>query len=178
MLDKVIEVVIVGEDGAIKRSSESDELLINTTGIREVRVRDLYNTPRIAPQSVQHGQAANASAAPHHIGTLSDRLKFIQNESRDNERISDQASFNDVEDSSINERRHIGEHASLPWWYRCSVSGWNVGEVPWWQWKDAIPSFQESLHALLESLTDPVHVAKSATGGARRLEVPVPIGGL
>ena len=102
-LRHLVEVEVVGDDNAVERLREFEELEVNLLDGGEVRVNDLDVERGVRLQAVEHVEAAAAPLAFGRVGRVGHLLKLAEDELRDDDCAGEEAGLGHVGDAPVND---------------------------------------------------------------------------
>ena len=106
-LRHLVEVKVVGDDNAVERLREFEELEVNLLDGGEVRVNDLDVERGVRLQAVEHVEAAAAPLAFGRVGRVGHLLKLAEDELRDDDCAGEEARLGHVGDAAVNDDRGV-----------------------------------------------------------------------
>ena len=102
-LGDLVEVEVVGDDLALQRARELDELEIDFLDVGKIGVRDDDVEAGHLLDALQDVEAAAAAVAAQRIGRIGDLLQLLQHELRHDERAVDESGLADVGDAAVDD---------------------------------------------------------------------------
>ena len=102
-LRDLVQVEVVGDDLALQRARQLDELEIHFLHVWEIRVRDDDIEAGHLLDALQDVETAAAAVAAQRIGRIGDLLQLLEHELRNDERAVDESGLADVRDAAVDD---------------------------------------------------------------------------
>src|SRR5262249_83849 len=109
----LVQVEVVGDDLALQRARELDQLEVDLADLGKIEIGDHHFHAGHLLDLLQDVEPAPAAVALHRIGGIGDQLQLLQHELRDDERAVDEAGFADVGDAAVDDDARV-EHLVAP----------------------------------------------------------------
>jgi hypothetical protein len=109
-----VQVEIVGDDFALQRPRQLDQLEIDFAHFREVHVGDGDLDASHLLNLLQNVEAAPAAIALHRVRRVGDELQFLQDELRDHDGAVHETGFADVGDAAVDDDARVEYLVALP----------------------------------------------------------------
>src|SRR5207237_9023161 len=100
-LRHLVQVEIVGDDFALQRTRQLDELQIDFTNLWKIQVGNDYFDARHLLNLLEDVEASAATIALQRVGRIGDELQLLEHKLRNHQRAVDEPGLADIRDAAV-----------------------------------------------------------------------------
>ena len=112
-LGHAIEVIVVGEHGALQALGQRDELVVDFADFVHIHVGNAQGTAGVFLHPIENVQPPAAAVAAQRVRRIGDVLQLVQDEARHQQRAAEETGAADVGDAPVDDDGSIQQHRAL-----------------------------------------------------------------